>query len=70
MLSDLLKIERQGQTLSGYESFDGVIWKLVASTNFVLPEKVYIGMVSSSHEKAKLCTSKFDQMGLVWRIRR
>ena len=65
-----LKIERQRQTLSGYESFDGVIWKLVASTNIALPEKVYIGMVSSSHEKAKLCASKFDQMGVVWRIRR
>jgi regulation of enolase protein 1 (concanavalin A-like superfamily) len=64
-----LKIERQNQTLSGYESFDGVIWKLVASTNIVLPEKVYVGMVSSSHEKTKLCTSKFDQMGIVWRAR-
>ena len=62
-----LKIERTGQTLSGFESFDGVLWKPVGSINIALPEKVYIGMVASSHDKSKLCTVKFDQMGVVTR---
>ena len=58
---------RPGSGTSGFESLDGVLWKPVGSINIALPEKVYIGMVASSHDKSKLCTVKFDQMGVVTR---
>jgi len=60
-----LKLERRGQVVGGYESMDGVMWSLIGSTNLALPDKIYIGLVTSSHQKSKLCEGKFDHIGLV-----
>ena len=59
-----LKLTRAGQTVSGYESMDGVQWTLIGSTNIALPDKIYLGLVTSSHQKTTLCTGKLDQVGL------
>lgn len=59
-----LKLARTGSTVSGYESPDGKQWTLIGSTNLALPERIYLGLVTSSHQKSRLCTSRMDQIGL------
>ena len=59
-----LRLVRSGNTVTGYESMDGVQRTSVGSTNIALPDKIYIGMVTSSHQKTTLCTGTFDQIGL------
>ena len=59
-----VRLVRSGKTVTGYESLDGVQWTSVGSTNIALPDRVYIGMVTSSHQKTTLCTARLDQIGL------
>ena len=57
-----LKLERQGETITGYESPDGKAWSQTGTTTLKLPESIFIGLVASSHLKETLCTVPFDNV--------
>ena len=57
-----VKLVRQGEKFSGYESSDGQKWSLIGTTNIVMPEQFYAGLVTSSHQKTTLCTATLDKV--------
>ncbi len=59
-----LKLERKGETITGYESPDGKTWSQTGTTTLKLPETVFIGLVASSHQKETLCTVPFDNIAI------
>ncbi len=59
-----LKLVRNGDQLTGYESTDGNDWAQTGTTTVKLPETVLIGLVASSHQKEKLCTVPFDHVSV------
>lgn len=59
-----VKVVRQGEKFSGYESADGEKWDLIGSATISMPERVYVGLVTSSHQKDKLCTATLDKVSL------
>lgn len=59
-----VKLVRAGKTFSGYESLDGKSWTLTGTTNLDFPPSLFVGLATSSHQKAKLCTATFDQVKL------
>src|SRR5439155_400878 len=59
-----VKLERASNKFSGYESPDGEKWFLIGSTNIAMRNEVYIGLVTSSHQKSKLCTATLDKVAV------
>ena len=59
-----VKLVRAGDKFSGYESTDGAQWTLIGSTNIAMSAKSYIGLVTSSHQKAILCTATLDKVSI------
>jgi regulation of enolase protein 1 (concanavalin A-like superfamily) len=57
-----VKLVRAGDKFSGYESTDGEKWTLIGETNVSMSATFYGGLVTSSHQKAKLCTSTIDHV--------
>jgi regulation of enolase protein 1 (concanavalin A-like superfamily) len=52
-----VRLVRDGEKFSGFESPDGQKWNLIGSTNIIMPEQIYVGLVTSSHQKTNLCTA-------------
>ena len=59
-----VKLVREGDTFTGYESTDGRVWVQIGSTTLKLPETVHLGLVASSHQKDKLCAATFDHVAV------
>ncbi len=59
-----VKLVRQGNVFSGYESMDGKTWVLTGSETLALGDRVFIGLVASSHVKTVLNTSTLDQVSV------
>jgi regulation of enolase protein 1 (concanavalin A-like superfamily) len=59
-----LKLVRNGNHLTGFESVNGMDWTQTGTISISLPENVFIGLVASSHQKDKLCAVAFDQVSL------
>jgi hypothetical protein len=59
-----VKLVRSGDTLSGYESVDGVSWQLVGTETIAMSANVYVGLVVTSHEDSQLATAVMDRVGL------
>ena len=57
-----LKIVREGNTISGYYSADGIGWTPHGSGNFTMASDVYIGLCLTSHNNSVLCTAQFDSV--------
>ena len=57
-----VKLVRAGDTISGYQSPDGVNWTLVGSDTFTMPGAVYVGLALSSHVYGTLATATFDSV--------
>jgi hypothetical protein len=57
-----VKVVREGNKFSGYESPDGQKWNLIGSTNISMSPQVYVGLVTSSHQKTTLCTATLDHV--------
>ena len=54
-----IRVSRQGTTIRGYQSADGVAWTLVGSTTLNLPGTVYIGLAVTSHRDGTRTTGTF-----------
>ncbi len=55
-----VKIVRNGSTLTGYSSPDGVTWTLVGSDTIPMAANVYVGLAVTSHNDPVLCTATLD----------
>jgi hypothetical protein len=59
-----VKLVRQGDKFTGYESKDGRDWIQTGAATFKMADEIYIGLVASSHLKDKLCAAAFDNVSI------
>ena len=57
-----VKLERRGNTITGYQSSDGLTWALVGSDTFSMGANVHVGLAVSSHDATRLATATFDNV--------
>ena len=57
-----VKIERSGDTLTGYTSANGTTWSMVGSTIITMTDPVYIGICVTSHAAGEDRTFDFDSI--------
>jgi alpha-amylase len=61
-----VKLQRSGNTFSGYMSTDGVTWTQVgSSTTISMASSVQIGLASTSHADGTLCSAVFSNVQIV-----
>ncbi|HEV3162543.1 MAG TPA: hypothetical protein VGZ22_00780 [Isosphaeraceae bacterium] len=60
-----VKLVREGNKFSAYESSDGKDWVPVGTDTVMIGERAYIGLVASSHQKMITNTSTLDQVAVV-----
>jgi hypothetical protein len=59
-----LKLERRGPQITGYLSADGQSWKKVQSDTVTVGQRVFVGVVLTSHDINKKATAAFDHLTL------
>jgi regulation of enolase protein 1 (concanavalin A-like superfamily) len=59
-----VKLVRQGDKFTGYESTDGREWTQTGTATIKMADEIYIGLVASSHVKDKLCEAAFDNVSI------
>lgn len=59
-----VKLVRQGDKITGYESTDGLDWMQTGAATLKMADEVFIGLVASSHVKDKLCGAAFDNVSI------
>ena len=57
-----VKLERRGQTIAAYYSWDGAAWSFVGSDTFAIGASVHVGLAVSSHSTTELATVTFDNI--------
>jgi regulation of enolase protein 1 (concanavalin A-like superfamily) len=57
-----IRIARAGDTLSGYQSSDGLSWKLVGTATIAMGQSVDIGLAVTSHDNTLACKASFDHV--------
>jgi beta-glucanase (GH16 family) len=61
-----VRLDRGGDTLTAYDSADGVNWNLVGSATVPMAPAVYAGLAVCAFNNAALNTSTFDNVYLSW----
>lgn len=59
-----VKLVRLGNTITGYESADGVTWTVVGSDTFVMGPTVLVGLAVSSHVAGTTATCTFSNVNI------
>ena len=57
-----LKLQRQGNVFSAWQSDDRVNWQWIGTVALALPETVYVGPAVSSHDNSRLASAPFDEI--------
>jgi hypothetical protein len=57
-----VKLQRRANTISAYQSADGVNWSFVGQDAFAMPATVYAGLAVSSHDTSRVATAAFDNV--------
>jgi len=57
-----VKLVREGNKLTGYQSNDGHNWEKTGQTWIDMNEEVYIGLAVTAHNNGKLATAQFDHV--------
>jgi hypothetical protein len=57
-----VKLERAGDTFTGYSSADGSTWTMVATQDVVMTAPVYIGICVTAHEATEQRTYQFESI--------
>jgi regulation of enolase protein 1 (concanavalin A-like superfamily) len=57
-----IRIVRSGDTLTGFESADGVTWTMVGSQSIPMATAVYIGIAVTSHNTSATTTAVIDNV--------
>ena len=55
-----VRITRSGNTFTGEQSPDGVVWTVVGTASIPMASNVLIGLAVTSHNNTALCTATFD----------
>ncbi len=61
-----VRLDRSGDTLTAYDSADGVNWNLVGSATIPMAPTVYAGLAVCAWNNGALNTSTFDNVSLSW----
>jgi len=59
-----VRIVREGNLFTGYESQDGSQWTLVGSDTVSMPATVYVGLAVTSHNPAATATATFSNVAV------
>ena len=59
-----MRLDRAGNTISAYQSVDGINWTLVGTDTFSMGTTVYIGLGVSSHTTTAAATASFDNVSI------
>jgi regulation of enolase protein 1 (concanavalin A-like superfamily) len=59
-----IRLERKGNEFRGFWSADGKTWKLYTTFNLELPEKVFLGLAVTSHNKSESATAVFKDVSI------
>ena len=59
-----VKLVRNGNTITGYESADGSSWTLLGSDTFTMPSGALIGLALSSHVAGTLAAANLDNVSI------
>jgi hypothetical protein len=59
-----VKLQRTGNTFTGYLSNDGVTWTQIATRDFMIARGVTTGFAVTSKKQTVLNTSVFDQVSI------
>ncbi len=54
-----LRLKRQGDTFTGYQSRDGIAWTLFATKVLALPQTLYFGVAITAHNAGTTATARF-----------
>ncbi len=57
-----VKIVRSGNTLTGYDSSNGVNWTLIGTDTINMSQSVYIGLAATAHNNCAVATATFDNV--------
>ncbi|MEY4939371.1 MAG: hypothetical protein RIQ93_1106 [Verrucomicrobiota bacterium] len=57
-----VRLRRQGNAFTGYESANGVTWTQVSTLTLDSPATIYVGLAVTSHNDGVLCTATFDNV--------
>ncbi len=57
-----VRLDRTGNTITAYESADGIQWTLVGSDTIPMGTTAYVGLAVSSHSSSVLATGTFDNV--------
>ncbi len=60
-----VRLIREGNVFTGYESSDGQTWQRVDSQKIDMDQKIYIGLPVTSHNDGVICEAKLDNVQLV-----
>ncbi len=60
-----VRLVRRGNTVTGYQSADGVSWQQVGTATIALPDTALIGLAVTSHNAAALTTAVIDNVTVV-----
>jgi ferric-dicitrate binding protein FerR (iron transport regulator)/regulation of enolase protein 1 (concanavalin A-like superfamily) len=61
-----VRLDRRGDTITAYKSYDGAVWTEIGSDMFpTLGSRIYVGLAATSYDKSKLTTAVFDNISVV-----
>jgi hypothetical protein len=58
-----LRLQRIGNTFTGYAGYDGQSWIQVGSVTITMPSQVYLGLAVSSHSASQTTVAQFRDFG-------
>ncbi len=54
-----MKLERTGNTITGYRSNNNISWKEVNSVTIDMASEIYVGLGVSPNDETKVCKASF-----------
>jgi hypothetical protein len=60
-----VRVVREGDTLRGYKSADGVTWVQHSQVTIAMPATIYVGLALTSHDDGVINTTTFDNAAVV-----
>lgn len=59
-----VRLQRTGDILTAFESFDGVHWQTIATIGLELPSHAFIGLAMTSHREGQLAEAIFTDVSI------
>jgi regulation of enolase protein 1 (concanavalin A-like superfamily) len=59
-----VRLDRSGDTITGFESADGVNWTMVTTTNIPMAQNVFVGLAATSHTTSAQTTATIDNVSI------